>query len=124
MDKKDIKFTYTRGKGPGGQHRNKTDSCVTALHLPTGIKVRVDGRDQQKNKKQAIRNLEKAINEAKNQKLADQKKEHRDFKIHNTEVIRTYNYKRQTVKDHRSNKTAPLGKFMSGQVIFGEFSNE
>lgn len=50
LDAKDLEITTRRGSGPGGQHRNKTDSCVDILHKPSGIKVTVDGRDQHKNK--------------------------------------------------------------------------
>ena len=65
MNKSDIRFEYTRGKGPGGRHRNSTDSCVTATHIPTGITVRVDGRKQGKNKKKAIHLLEQRIQQEK-----------------------------------------------------------
>lgn len=34
-----IEFEYTKGSGPGGQHRNKVSSAVRATHVPTGIKV-------------------------------------------------------------------------------------
>lgn len=40
-----------------------------------------------------------------------------------TKVIRTYNFKRNEVKDHRSKKTAPLGKFLEGKVDLEDFSN-
>ena len=50
LDDKDLVITTRRGSGPGGQHRNKTDSCVDMKHTPTGLMVTVDGRDQHKNK--------------------------------------------------------------------------
>ncbi len=57
LDEKDIVITTRRGSGPGGQHRNKTDSCVDIKHTPTGLMVTVDGRDQHKNKALAKRIL-------------------------------------------------------------------
>ena len=57
LDEKDLVITTRRGSGPGGQHRNKTDSCVDIKHKPTGIMVTVDGRDQHKNKALAKRIL-------------------------------------------------------------------
>ena len=34
-----IEITSTRGSGPGGQHRNKVESAIRAVHIPTGISV-------------------------------------------------------------------------------------
>jgi protein subunit release factor B len=34
-----LKSETTRGQGPGGQHRNTTDSTVVITHESTGIKV-------------------------------------------------------------------------------------
>ena len=50
LDDKDLQYTTRRGSGAGGQHRNVTDSCVDLIHIPTGIKVTIDGRCQHKNK--------------------------------------------------------------------------
>lgn len=34
---KEVEFRTTRGPGPGGQHRNKSDTMVRLTHQPTGI---------------------------------------------------------------------------------------
>jgi protein subunit release factor B len=36
----DISETFVRGSGPGGQHVNKTATCVMLVHQPSGISVR------------------------------------------------------------------------------------
>ena len=36
----DIDETFVRGSGPGGQHVNKTATCVMLVHRPTGTTVR------------------------------------------------------------------------------------
>jgi peptide chain release factor len=37
----DLEETFIRSSGPGGQHVNKTSTCVRLLHRPTGFSVRV-----------------------------------------------------------------------------------
>lgn len=36
----DIEETFVRGSGPGGQHVNKTSTCVVLVHRPSGLSVR------------------------------------------------------------------------------------
>ena len=55
IDSKDLEITTTRGSGPGGQARNKTESCVVVRHIPTGTVVRCDGeRSQPQNRATAL----------------------------------------------------------------------
>lgn len=50
----DIRYQIFRACGPGGQHVNKTDSAVRALHLPTGLVASSQNqRSQLANKKVA-----------------------------------------------------------------------
>lgn len=61
----DIRFDSFRAGGPGGQHQNKTESAVRAVHIPTGLSaVARDGRSQHRNKALAIERL-KALLDAK-----------------------------------------------------------
>ncbi|MDH7598311.1 MAG: peptide chain release factor-like protein [Sedimentisphaerales bacterium] len=36
----DLDEQFVRSSGPGGQHLNKTSTCVVLTHLPTGIIVK------------------------------------------------------------------------------------
>ena len=47
-----------RTGGPGGQHRNVTDSAVRLLHLPSGVRVvAADSRSQHRNRETAFDRL-------------------------------------------------------------------
>lgn len=55
----DVEFNFCKASGAGGQHVNKTDSAVRALHKPSGIQVRIESeRSQHSNKRIAIKLLE------------------------------------------------------------------
>src|SRR4030067_2240699 len=40
MREKDIRESFIRSGGKGGQHVNKTSTCVYLKHIPTGIEVK------------------------------------------------------------------------------------
>lgn len=47
-----------RASGPGGQHRNKTESAVRARHQATGVSAHADdSRSQHENRARALRRL-------------------------------------------------------------------
>ena len=40
VKEEDLEESFIRGSGSGGQKINKTSSCVTLVHRPTGVQVR------------------------------------------------------------------------------------
>ncbi len=47
-----------RARGPGGQHRNVTESAVRLRHLPSGVSVvAADSRSQHRNRETAFARL-------------------------------------------------------------------
>lgn len=40
VKEEELRETFVRSSGPGGQKVNKTSSCVFLVHLPTGLSVK------------------------------------------------------------------------------------
>jgi protein subunit release factor B len=64
IHEEDLEETFMRSSGPGGQHVNKTSTCVRLTHRPTGISVKVQqGRSQGLNRFLARRLLADRLEE-------------------------------------------------------------
>lgn len=62
INEADIRVEFYRASGPGGQHRNTTDSAVRIRHLPTGIVVHAaENRSQLRNREVAMERLRMAL---------------------------------------------------------------
>lgn len=103
-----IETRWTKGQGPGGQHKNKVETCCVMTDTETGVTVTVDGRSRKANEKKARKLLAKRNREKREAELAAKKKAARDEKIHDTTRIRTYDFTKNVVTDHRTKKKASL----------------
>lgn len=109
--KEDLEITYYRGSGPGGQHRNKTDSACRMKHKPTGLVAQSEEHKKQgQNKKAAFKRL--CV------QLVPLMKKAAQVEIIKTETkrIRTYHEPNQRVKDHRTGKTYRYDDVLDGKL--------
>ena len=121
IDEKDLKIDTLRSSGAGGQHVNKTESCIRMTHLPTGIVVLCqDERSQTKNREKAMRIMKSRLYDYYQSKYEKEYSENRRSQIgtgDRSERIRTYNFPQGRVTDHRIGCTLyTLESFMQGDL--------
>ena len=64
INESDIDESFVRSGGAGGQHVNKTSSCVMLRHIPSGVEVKCsESRSQTLNRFLAKRRLVEKIEE-------------------------------------------------------------
>jgi peptide chain release factor 1 len=121
IEENDLLWRYTRGYGAGGQHKNKTDSCVILTHIATGVQVRIDGRKQSQNKKEALRVLTDKLENINKQENKEKDRADRRSQIgeggRGCNKIRTVRAKDGIVIDHRLDKTMLLKDYLRGRLL-------
>ena len=74
VSEEDLRETFVRSSGPGGQNVNKTSTCVHLVHLPTGLSVKCQqDRSQPVNRLLARRLLLDRIERLKTGQIAAEK---------------------------------------------------
>ena len=77
MKREEVKISFYRSRGPGGQRKNRKETAVKILHIPTGITSRAtEHRFQHQNRQLALERLEeklKALREPKKKRIATRK---------------------------------------------------
>ena len=105
INKTDVIYNIKKASGPGGQHRNKTESAVEALHVPTGCRaIAKSSRSQLVNRESVIRLLQQRVDAFYNSKNTNIFLNTIKSKINNstrTDKIRSYNFQTNKCIDHR-----------------------
>jgi peptide chain release factor len=89
----DIRYETMCATGPGGQHVNKTESAVRAIHIPTGMRASArDHRSQHRNKELALKRLLHQLSQIEKQSHEQNRRrrwdKHNDLERGNS--VRTY----------------------------------
>ncbi|MBO6263149.1 MAG: peptide chain release factor 1 [Clostridia bacterium] len=121
IDEKDLKIDTYRSSGAGGQHVNKTESCIRMTHLPTGIVVTCqDERSQIKNREKAMKVMKSRLYDYYNTKYQSEYAANRKSLVgtgDRSERIRTYNFPQGRITDHRIGYTIySLEEFLAGDI--------
>ena len=115
----DLKYETYRGTGPGGQHKNKTDSAVRVTHLPTGIQACSEIKSQYRNKQLALAALTARL-AAREQTAAVQDRNSKRKKQVGTgmrsDKIRTWAQQRGRVECHRTGRRTTIKRYDQGFV--------
>jgi peptide chain release factor 1 len=105
----DLKIDFFKSSGPGGQNVNKRQTAVRITHLPTGIIVSCQSeRDQLKNRESALKILKAKVLQLREDQASQANQEIRKDQAAQAEraqKIRTYNFQRDQIKDHRLQKS-------------------
>jgi Protein chain release factor A len=121
INSSDIKKDTFRSSGSGGQHVNKTESAVRLTHIPSKIIVECqEERSQHKNFEKAISILRSKIYQNEKEKRLKKMSIKRKSLVSTGDrsvKIRTYNYPKNRVTDHRIHKSIHnLAAFMNGNI--------
>lgn len=119
LPEKDIQTWTTKDTGPGGQHRNKTESCVVMRHVPTGIEAKAAAKSQLQNRKTARQMLEARVaahyQALSRQHLAQNRKTQVGSGMRGDKV-RTYREQDDLATDHRNGAKARLSTVLAGAL--------
>ena len=120
----DLKYEFSKASAPGGQSVNTSESACRVVHLPTGTTVECQERKSaHQNKAIATERLRTILYQRKFSAELAKVSSSRKSQIGNmdrNEKVRTYNFARNTVTDHRigESRTLNLGQFFVGQSGF------
>lgn len=120
INDRDLRWSFSRGSGPGGQHRNKTDSAVRLEHIPTGIIVTCENeRSQYLNKQLALEQLRARIKSGLLDEIASERVEERKRQVGTgmrADKRRTIRVRDDSVKDHESGKQIDIKSYLRGDL--------
>ena len=101
----DIEMQVYRSSGAGGQHINKTSSAVRLIHRPTGIVVACqEERSQFQNRERCMMMLSSKLYQLEQERIESAVSSERRSQVGSgmrNEKIRTYNFPKSRVTDHR-----------------------
>jgi peptide chain release factor 1 len=116
----EVRIEAFRATGPGGQHRNKTETAIRAIHLPTGLMaVIANERSRESNRRLALEVLTARVVNARTQAAAISRETERagmHGRGHIAERQRSYLWREGVAVDHRTGVRVPLSRALDGEL--------
>jgi peptide chain release factor 1 len=119
LAEKDLDWTTCRGSGPGGQHRNKTESAVQIKHKPSGLVVRCESeRSQHQNRQAALEILRSKLWQKQQAEASQSREKERKQQAGSGmrgDKRRTVRCQDGIVTDHLSDQKWKLDDYLRGE---------
>lgn len=120
LNMRDVVIETYRGSGPGGQHRNKTESCARALHVPTGIEAKSESeRSQHQNKQYALAALAARVAQHEREQRSLQQASVRRAQVgsgQRGDKVRTIRVQDGVVTCERTGRKSRLKEYLRGEL--------
>ena len=119
INPRDLKFKTYIASGPGGQHRNKSDTAVRVTHLPTGIQACSEHKSQYRNKVLALSALRARLINREKERANDSRNGKRRSQVgtgQRSDKIRTIAYQRCRVENHTNGKRMKIRDYEKGAI--------
>jgi len=114
----DLEWRFCRGRGKGGQNRNKLDTAVHLTHRPTGIRVWCeDERKQSQNKRKALQRLTEEVEKRSREQAGAKQNKERRQQIGSGmrgDKIRTIRVRDDTVTNHLNGRKIRYTDYVKG----------
>jgi len=115
----DLKYETYRDSGPGGQHRNTSDTAVRVTHIPTGTQACSALKSQAQNKILALSALRARLIDREKERANDSRNGKRRSQVGTgmrSDKIRTIAYQRQRVESHVNGKRMQIRDYEKGFI--------
>ena len=120
LDMSEVTIEAFRATGPGGQHRNKTETAIRAIHRPSGLMaVIANERSREANRLLALEVLTARVVAARTRQAAVGREAERASmhgRGHIAERQRSYLWREGVAVDHRSGVRVPLARALDGEL--------
>jgi peptide chain release factor 1 len=119
IDPRDVEESFTGSGGPGGQHQNKRATAVVLHHIPSDIRVRIEGRSRHRNRQQAMEILRARLGALQQATRNTEQVAARRRLIGSGargDKIRTVSVRNDLVIDHASGKRTTYRRYQRGYL--------